>query len=1147
MTRMLHAAAGRFSAAILTLPLLGFLAHGLAYSQTFGEITGRISDPSGSGIPGAAITLTNTSTNAVRTTASGSDGFYDFPSLPPGSYSLKAEHTGFKSETSSVQVQIQQTVRLDFTLQIGQVSQTIEVSAQTNMLQYEDATVGTVVTNKSIVELPLNGREYLNLIALSSNVDTVSPPAGQAQSRQGGDRASQSISAGGNRIFFNYYTLDGVNNTDFDFNTYVVLPSIDAIQEFKIQTGVYPAEFGRGSTQINVLTKSGGNVYHASLFEFNRNIDYDALPYAFTKARPGASAFNWNDYGFELDGPVRIPKLFDGRDRLFFMANYETLIQRESSQSYYSVPTAAMQQGNLSGYPIPIYDPSTKAPFPNNVIPASLLDPTSQKLLKYYAVPNLPGLTNNYVQFNQFPFNRDMFVIRMDYVESSKSQWNGRYSWCSEVQKFTGLTITGGKTTTGCEQYLGSNTRILSPNIVNEARFGHTRIFNAVSRAAAFTTNVVASLGIPNLNPGPPVQWGVPAVAFNSDGFSALGDDSDTPYQIADNTTQFVDNLSWIKGKHTFKFGMEYERDNFDSLGNQFLRGQFTFSPNATRSASGTGGDAFADFLLGDLYQSTVAYQNAVLQDQRNDFALYADDTWKITPKLTLTLGLRWELIPPFTDTLGNLFNIVDPHILAVNGPVSPSLEPYFIRQGNCQNPYTANPPISFTFANTPAVCSNGLEDYQLNKVRYNDFAPRIGIAYSPDSKTVVRAAYGIFYVQDAANPMYFDMARNLGVRLTLTATTGGDTWSQGSGALSGLPDTYAHAVTPPSPTGGPAFPPPYGFASDYNHFTSYVEQYLFDIQRQVGSEWAFELGYLGSESHHLYGFMNTNQALPGTTNVISRLPFSDFGVIQYVADGMNAAYNALAFKVTRSFSSGMSVISNYTWSKSIDDSSGIRVQGYDTLFPQNSYCVTCDRGLSAFDVGQRWVTSVLYDLPIGKGQKLNIANPFLNAVLGGWEAGGTWTLQSGVPAVLSIGGVDNSGTNEGADRPNYVPGQPVYASNKSAADWLNRAAFVEAPRGQFGSVGRNTILTPAVNGLDAELHKSFVMPYNEHHMLTLRFEGFNVLNHPAFGAPNTNILAGAPIPGAPAGAARGGFGVINSLLPAIPMRQLQLGVKYTF
>ena len=1102
--------------------------------QTFGEITGRVNDPSGAGVPNAVLTLTNTSTNAVRQTGSTGDGDYSFPSVPPGTYIVKATHPGFKVEISNnIAVQVQQTIRLDLTLQVGQVSESIEVSATANQLQAENATVGTVISNASITQLPLNGREYLNLVALTSNADTLSPPAGQAQSRQGGDRANQSISAGGNRIFFDYFTLDGVNNTDFDFNTYVVLPSIDAIQEFKVQTGVYPAEFGHEATQINVLTKSGGNVYHGSLFEFVRNDDFDATPFAFTANHPNKSPFKWNDYGFELDGPVVIPKLFNGRNRLFFMANDEWLVQRQDAQAVYSVPTSAMFQGNFSAYPTTIYQPGTGIPFPNNTIPASQISPISQGLLNYYPAATLPGYVNNYTQLNSSPFNRDGFVLRMDFVESAKSQWTGRYSWGSEVQKTGGLSITGTKVTTGYEQYLGSNTRVLSPNIVNEARFGYTRIFNAISTADAFQVNTVGTLAIPNLTAGAPVQWGVPSMAFTGDGFSGLGDSSDDPYQIADNSAQLVDNLSWIKGKHTFKFGFEYNRQNFDTLGNQFLRGQFTFQPNATQSSTHTGGDAFAEFLLGDMYNSTVAAADAVANFQRNAYAAFVDDTWKITPKLTLSLGLRYELTPPFVDQLNNLFSIVIPHIYNVsNAPASQ--QPYFIRQGNCSNPYTANPPLSFIWAVTPAVCSNGQEDSALQKVRYNDFAPRVGIAYSPDSKTVIRVAWGRFFVQDNGNSMYFDMARNVGVRLTLTSNLGQPSL------------TWANAVTPPGANGQPtAFPAPYGYVASYDHFTGYADQYLANVQRQIGSNWTLEVGYLGSESHHLYGFQNANMGVPGTVgSAISRLPWVDFGVIQLVADGVNANYNSLAFKITKSFSHGMSLISSYTYSKSIDDSSGIRVQGYDTLFPQNSYCIECDRGLSAFNVPQRWVSSVLYELPIGRGKPLNITNPALNAIIGGWQTGGTMTLQSGVPVNLTIGGVDNSSTDEGYDRPYYVSGS-VNAASQTTGDWYNRAAFVEAPPGQFGNVGRNTATAPGIFALDAELHKAWQMPFNEHHQLTLRFEAFNVLNHPDWGEPNPNVLAGAALPGQPSTAARSGFGVISGT--AVAMRQLQLGLKYTF
>src|SRR2546426_4650662 len=320
-----------------------------AVAQTFGEVTGRVTDPSGAVIPGVSVALTNVNTNAVRNVVTTEAGNYTFPSVPPGFYRLRTELPGFKAAVSEpFEVQVQQVLRLDMVLQVGQISEPIEVAATADLLQAETATVGGGVENKIITELPLNGRTYLGLVARSPNANTLAPRAGQAATRQGGDRADQAISTGGQRIMFDYYTLDGVNNTDPNFNTYIVLPSIDAIQEFKVQTGVYPAEFGHQSTQINVLSKSGGNAYHGSLFEFLRNDALDAQPYAFTSVHPPKSPFKWNDYGFELDGPVRVPKLYNGHDKLFFMANYEALRRRQNFLSTYSVPTPARSEEHTS-------------------------------------------------------------------------------------------------------------------------------------------------------------------------------------------------------------------------------------------------------------------------------------------------------------------------------------------------------------------------------------------------------------------------------------------------------------------------------------------------------------------------------------------------------------------------------------------------------------------------------------------------------------------------------------------------------------------------------------------------------------------------------------------------------------------------------
>jgi len=1106
---------------MLLFALVLALIAGSAAAQTFGEITGRVNDPSGAAVPGAAISVTNVATNAVRQTVTADSGNYAFPSLPPGTYRVRMEHPGFKASTSdNIDVQVQQSVRLDATLQLGQVSETVEVAAHTDLLQAENATLGAVVENKMITELPLNGRQYLNLVALAPNVNTLAPAAGQAGSRQGGDRAAQAISTGGQRIMFDYYTLDGVNNTDPNFNTYVVLPSIDAIQEFKVQIGVYPAEYGHQSTQVNVLTKSGGNAYHGALFEFLRNNKMDAQSYAFSAAQHvPTTPFKWNDYGFELDGPVRIPKVFNGRDKLFFMANYEALRRRQSAPTNYTLPTQAQLNGDFSSLSAKIYDPTTtpRTQFLNNVIPTTRLDPVSLRLLKYYPAAATSALTNNYTQFNSSPSNRDGLVTRMDFVESSKSQWSARYSWGDENQKTAGLSLTGSKLLTNYEQYAVSNTRILTPNLVNEARYGYTRFFNSVGRAAAFDQDIVGQIAIPGLKSGDPVTWGIPQVNFSGTSFSGLGDDTEGPYANDNNTMQVLEKLSWIKGKHTFRFGFEYNRQNYNQVGNQFSRGQFNFQANATRAADNSGGNALAEFLLGNPFSATVAVAIANARFQRNSESAYIDDTWKVTPKLTLSLGLRYELTPPFTNTLGDYFTVAVPKItFDANTPVSDY--PYFVRQGNCTDPYAG---LNIRWTSTKAVCSNGLLDNNLMETKYKNFAPRIGIAYSPDSKTVVRAGLGIFYNQDTGNAGYFDMARNIAGRVTLNATPGVATlnWANsvagGNGALAQIP-------------------PPYSYVAAYDHATSYTTQYLLNIQRQFGKDWVIELGYLGSESHHLYGFQNLNQATPANdgTTIASRTAFKNIGVIQYVSDGLNAAYNSGSIKATRRFSQGLSFTSSYTYSKSTDESSGVRPQGFDTLFPQDNRCLSCEHALSAFDTRHRFILAASYDLPVGKSKALNISNAVLDAVIGGWQTSGNYTLQSGVPQTLSIGGVDNASTgNQGTDRPNYTGVGNGYAAVQTPSRWYDPNSFVRAPAGTFGNVGRNTMITPHFRGLDFAVHKNFRMPW-EGHSLQFRAEAFNVLNHPSWGAPGGNI-------------ASANFGVINST--GIPMRQLQMGLKYSF
>ncbi len=531
-----------------------FLLVSPGFAQTLGEITGIVNDSSGAVLSGATVTVTSAASGQTRETVSNAAGIFSFPGLTPGVYEVKVSAQGFKTSVRpSIELQVQQNLRLDFALSVGDVSESIEVSATAATLMTENATVGTVIENKRIVDLPLNGRNALGLVALAPNVSYDFPSAGQAGARQGGIRAGRSIAVAGQRSQYNHFTLDGIENTDPNFNTYIVEPSVDALQEFKVQSGVYPAEFGRGATQINISTKNGSNDFHGTAFYFLRNDKLDAKNYAFTQARPPKDPFKWNQFGFTLGGPVMIPKVFNGRNRLFFMTNYEWFRQRRNVQGLFTVPTAAARGGDFSGLPFGttgIYDPATRpnpgasggSLFPGNRIPTSRFASQSVQLLEFYPAPNLPGNVNNYLSPLGRPINRDQFVGRFDFVESSNSQWFGRYSWGDENQLTEAIQMNGERIITNFNQYMVSNTRVLTPTLVNEARFGLSQFYNTTGPELAFTRDVVGELQIPGLASGPEVQWGIPNVSM-TDGYSGFGNSSEGPYENNNRSLQFIDNL----------------------------------------------------------------------------------------------------------------------------------------------------------------------------------------------------------------------------------------------------------------------------------------------------------------------------------------------------------------------------------------------------------------------------------------------------------------------------------------------------------------------------------------------------------------------------------------------------------------------------
>src|SRR5580704_13882367 len=457
-----------FIGAMFVLSVAGF-------AQTAGQITGQVTDSSDAIVVGATVTVTNSQTNVARKTTTNSAGNYTFPAMPPGVYNVKAETRGFKGEAhEGVVLEVEQIARIDFHLQVGAVTETVEVTGGAPLLTTESSTVGTVIDNDRIVGLPLNGRSFTSLIALSPNVSYNSVAnGGQASARQGGDRTTQEIFVAGARREYLNFTLDGVQNYDPGFNTYALLPSIDALQEFKIQTGVYPAEFGHLQVQVNVSTLSGTNQFHGALFDFLRNNDFDALPYAFTSAAPLSSPFKWNQYGYTVGGPVWIPKLFNGKNRLFFMSNYEGFKLRQQTQTVYTTFPAAFRTGDFSSVlasHIIITDPTT-LPFPGNMIPSNRLDTIAKAFLQYYPAPNIPnapnnGLSNNYLALDNITANKYQLTQRVDFVQSAKSSWSGRFSLQHEDGVMPALADNGMSLATDPKQAMISNTWILSPTMV---------------------------------------------------------------------------------------------------------------------------------------------------------------------------------------------------------------------------------------------------------------------------------------------------------------------------------------------------------------------------------------------------------------------------------------------------------------------------------------------------------------------------------------------------------------------------------------------------------------------------------------------------------------------------------------------------------
>ena len=1110
------------------------------FAQTGGQVTGLVTDPSGSVILGATVTITNSQTNVARKTVTNSAGSYAFPALQPDVYNVKAEMPGFKGEVrEGVELQVEQIARIDFHLEIGAATQTVEVSGGAPVLDTESATVGTVIDNDRIVGLPLNGRSFTQLIALSPNVSYNSVAnGGQASARQGGDRSTQEIFVAGARREYLNFTLDGVQNYDPGFNTYALLPSIDALQEFKVQTGVYPAEFGHLQVQINVSTLSGTNQFHGALFDFVRNNDFDALPFAFTSVAPLSSPFKWNQYGYTVGGPVWIPKLFNGKNRLFFMSNYEGFKLRQQTQTVNTTFPAAFRTGDFSSVLAThvITDPTTSLPFPGNIIPSNRLDTIAKAFLQYYPAPNVPGasLSNNYLALDNITGNKWQITERVDFVQNAKSSWFVRYSMQNESGVMPALAKNGMSLVTNTKQVAINNTFLLSPTLLNEFRFGFLNFYNNFAPELANVTDVVKQLNLPGLlsDPAAPA-WGVPNVGLG-DGYSGFGNNTDGPYTTSDHILQVVDSISWTHGKHSIKFGAEIGRTDFNETGNQYARGAYSITNQAT-------GYTPADFMLGYVASTTDAVALAVARFALTNQFYYIQDSWKIRHNITVNYGVRYEYVPSWSDRVP-LVNTFFPAGYFLQGdpkglnPQPVSTQPCIIENGT-GNFNSGN--VVFPTVAQGGVCQarDGRLGSNLVNSDHKDFAPRLGIAWSPTDKWTVRAGAGIFYTQDMGNPV-FDMARSLSGKLQNTANIATHNLSFEAPFFAGA--SPCGALAPPLV----CVPTPTLVNTYYNRRTPYVEMYELNVQRQLGKNTSLEIGYLGSQGHFLPRYVYFNAAAPGPGSQLSREAWPNFNNTVENIDIVNSNYNGLSAKLTRRMSSGFTYLLGYTYAKSIDDGSGLRTLGTDQIGAQNSYCISCERGQSIFDQRQRFVASTLYQLPFGKGHTL-MNGRVASAIAGGWDIGVIWSMATGSPVDIMDGQDRSNIGSSSMDRPNAVAGQSSQLSNPTPREWFNVQAFALQPQYTFGNLGRNTVIGPPLFSVDSSIKKD--MRFTERLKLQLRLDAFNTFNHPNFGSPGNGLSAdhldanSVPIPGS------GGFGTITSLNSNVSMRQLQVSLKLVF
>lgn len=1187
--------------AVLVLLVTAVAAGPVRAQVDTGAIRGTITDPSGAVVPDAKVVLTSEATGLTLSTASAKDGTYTFGPLKIGPYTLSVEAPGFKKAETHVTVSVQEQVRADFQLVAGAISETVEVTATPPQLQTQDASVGTIANTQQIEDLPLNGRNYTFLAQLGSGVTRLNPTRGLD--------ATGSFVANGLTTVHNNYILDGVdnNNDTVDFlngAAYVNLPPPDAIQEFKVQTSNFSAEFGRaGGAVVNAAVKSGTDRFHGAAWEFLRNDKFDAVDVDqwFTPAdQKSKGKLRRNQFGAAVGGPIK-------KGKLFFFGDYEGTRIRTGAEHTATVPTAAEVASGYTDFSdwlslssttykdvlgrtfnqYQIFDPATtrqvtnggtdpvtglgvtcpsaaetcyvRDPFLNNQLPSNRLDANAIKILQLYPAANGPGVNgNNYFVNRGQPDDSDHFDVRIDNNLTQNDQLFGRLSYSNRRANFPG-TFTGDGNNTGFGQgdfkdkswHLAiSETHTFSPTLVNEARFGYSRLRTSAQPASSLVTGIPDKYGIQGI-PQTSGNGGLPTIDIS--GLTTLGAGAfASPNARSSDTIQFTENLTKVSGGHSFKGGFEYQRLHFPWINPAWSRGEFSFGGYTGMTpgidGSSTGGVGAADILLTPIAATVpngvdfVGGANSVfasnitnLDDLRHYWGVYFQDDWKVSPKLTVNLGLRWEVFGGLSDTSGRQAG------LTLTGGQAEYLIPSSQKGKALPSDFTdllAQDNISLRYIGGNSIFTTPM----------NNFAPRIGLAYQFTPKIVARAAYGIFYggfenLGGAPDPGYnYPWAVNLG-------------FFAPSGNI--LPVTYPNgqyatlenglAAANPDPTSPNFSPVGLGLVGyDRPWKTATTQEWNASLQYQFTPNMSVTAAYIGNNTHHLLNGEKRNipnVLLPPGTDVTPYLQFPDFGRnVDYLTARGDAYYESFQVTFERRFSQGLSVLANYTRSVCKGDYRnilGLAENQFNRAPTLAGFPLSKDYSYCGNDVPNIFHLSGVWQLPFGKGQKFGKdMSGALDAVLGGWSTQWILTSQDGFPFTIQCA----TGTSSG-NFTCYAPisGNPyAHKGAHGLFPFLNASGFVQPPAvasiGQtdFSPLGGpwNQVHGPAYNDLDFSVFKRFRT--TETTSLEFRSEFFNFFNHPNFG---TGLKSG--------NYNDANFGYINSTIGI--GREVQFALKFLF